>query len=102
MRLSHCLGLEPIKDVDRLERTFIAQSISLAILNGGRDRLFTLLEAMHMSCSAPGGVQGEASDKTKTVQHLSSWSELSDQRIIHLLIQIQPGLVALQQVGLKI
>src|SRR6267143_4521590 len=101
VRLCDGLGLEPVKDVDRLERTFFAQPISVSVLDGSRDGLFILFETMHVSCSAPCRVQSKTSQETKTVQHLSSRGELSDERVILLLIQVQAGLVTLQQIRAK-
>ena len=54
-----------------------------------------------MSRSAPGCVQSKTSQETKTIQHLSTHRELSDERVILLLIQVQTGLVAFQQIRAK-
>ena len=57
---------------------------------------------MHLGGAGPRGVQGEPAQEAETVKHLAALDQFGDPLVVHLLVKIQPGLLAAQQVHFKL
>jgi len=65
MRLRHGLRLQPIKHIDRFERTLLRQPICLCIPLGHFQSLSALIQAMDVSCTGPRRVEAKAAVNEK-------------------------------------
>ena len=101
VRLDGGVGLEPVENIHGLERTFFRQAVGGGVAGGRGDGIGALVEQVDMRRARARRVQTEPAEKTEAIQNLRALCELRHGLIIHLLVEIQPGLVAADQIGLK-
>ena len=102
VRFDGGVGLEPVENVHGLERTFFRQAVGGGVAGGRGDGIRALVEQMDMRRARARRVQAKPAEKTEAVQNLRVPCELRHGLIIHLLVEIHPGLVAANEVGVQI
>ena len=105
MRLRRGLGFQPVENVRGLERTWLRQTVGGSVAGACGDCLFALVNRVDVRRAGPRRVQREATEKSEAVQHLrvrGARDQVSDALTVNLLVQIQPGLLAAQQVHSKL
>ena len=101
VRLRGRMSLQPIEHVGSFKRTFFRQTIRRGVTGGGGGGFFTLIQGMNLVGARPRGVQRKPAEETETVEHLPAADRFSDALVVHLLIEIQPGLLPALQVHVE-
>src|SRR5262249_37763356 len=57
---------------------------------------------MDMGGATAGGMKAETADKTKAIQNMGAFSKIGNKPVIHLLVQIEAGFVAGEEVSLEL
>ena len=87
-----------------LEGTPFLEPVQFCVMCCGGNGFSTLIHHVDMRRAGPRRVQPETANETEAVEHLATGRPRHQRRhprIVHLLVQVQPGLVPAQQVHLK-
>ena len=61
-----------------------------------------MVKEMDLGSPRAGGMQSEAAQETEAVENLCAFGEIGDKFIIALLVEIEPGLVAAQEIAFSV
>ena len=65
------------------------------------DGIGALVEHVRVRRAGPGRVQAEPAEKAEAVQHLSAPRQVGHALVVHLLVEVQTGFVAAQDIHIK-
>src|ERR1035437_168986 len=69
VRLDGGIFLEPVENIDGVERTFVRESVGGGVAFGGFNRVGALVEQMDVRSTRARRVQTESTEKTEAVEH---------------------------------
>src|ERR1035437_9340551 len=102
VRFNGSVRFAPGENIYDLNRTFFRKDSARGVADGRSNGISTLVEHVDMRCPRARRVQTESAEKTETIQNLRTPGKLRHGLIIHLLIEIHPGLVAGDRIGFKL